>query len=1119
MAAEGEEERMSLEAGEEHMHDDSSSSSENGYSSAEEEEAPQIEWLATTREKRSTAGNRMKSMLAAEEPDDELELLFAEDGEDAGFTDVESDASDVQMDSSSDDEDDQGNADEEEGERELEKQARERRQAARKRKAQEAIPIKFRKKVKTNSAATAAITTPDTASTEPAPRPKKKSERASWLPSPADAPTRASKRETTMLSKEQLHQQMVEREAKRLKQIEAMERKAKKMEALKKPPMTQAERLAEAAIVEKRNAKSLNRWEEAEKQREEERRAKLAALNNRQLSGPVVTFWSGMGEWVDGKLKHVGKIVIIEEKPVKKRASTIGTGKSPDGVKDNNDGEKHEMNSGALPETSEVKGENGAKPDSIETADKQNSEKQSGVSATNTSSDVVMENGEDSPHVAKAGEATANPDVQPKSDDSQQSHEAGPALQQSKNLPPSPPQLKASTVDKGTISDAKTPDTAQPGDPMEIVEPENDKPAAANNQIGGELSLSNPSATIASAETIPMSIKSPETKPTIAKLPEGQPAEPQLAEPQLAEVKPKEAEPEVVSQGEIRPIIEATELKSAEDEAEKPDHPPVAPAVIQSMGTEPTDDTSGEVETEATKLGQVEPEKSGSEEFHPMEVELTAAKSGDIKPVAPNSAETKASELRSLDLPHPPNSGLYTTSMFAPKQQSQIMKPPEMRLPPNSYLAPPPGATQSGLSMPMLGYSPAAANTSNVLAPPNGVQRQSPLSMPQTNPRLPPIPSSTPAPPPPSRLPPPASAAPTKAPNPQPSYKQKPQTTNLNTKPTPVQPQLTPSKSGQQPTHSSQKRASQKSTQSTKKPLENLKSTHANVSKKQNSAPDLPPSPRPSPPPNGKATRNCIILQNFDENAIKEKPVQQHILFGKEMGKLGKPAPAPRCIITNRPARYKDPKTGLPFYDCNAYKEIQKLQRGDYRWSQVVGAWVGTASLAAQGVPARFLDPNAPPPAKPKEVRLEPSSKDNPVTRTTTSTTSAPTGTNQVAATGESSTGPQKPAQPAQPTQPVKAVVLNPPTITSPATKPLDAVKVDPTAPVQIAKPQPIAEATVSTQVDAAPTSKPEPNSALTAATTSATTPATALVTAPPTAPALTVESAPPLDILAPPGQ
>lgn len=273
----------------------------------------QTEWLATTRKRRATAGNRMKSMIANEEPDSDLELLFAEDDDDQGFSDVGDEGSDVHMDSSSDDEDENNANDEDlEGERELERQAKEKRVAQRKRKAQEAIPAKFRKKVRIDPTTASAPT--------PQPRPKKKSERSSWLPSPADLPTRASSRKTTLISKEQLHLQMAEREAKRLKQLAQMEKKQARLEAMKKPPMTQEERIAAAAIVEKRNSKSLNRWEEAEKQREEERLAKLAALNQRTLKGPVITFWSGKGQWDELELRALRPYVtVVEEKPKKKR--------------------------------------------------------------------------------------------------------------------------------------------------------------------------------------------------------------------------------------------------------------------------------------------------------------------------------------------------------------------------------------------------------------------------------------------------------------------------------------------------------------------------------------------------------------------------------------------------------------------------------------------------------------------------------------------------------------------------------------------------------------------------------------------------------------------------------
>ena len=61
--------------------------------------------------------------------------------------------------------------------------------------------------------------------------------------------------------------------------------------------MTQEERLAEAAKIERRNAKSYNRWESKEKERAEEQAAKLAAMRNRKLDGPVIGYWSGVARW------------------------------------------------------------------------------------------------------------------------------------------------------------------------------------------------------------------------------------------------------------------------------------------------------------------------------------------------------------------------------------------------------------------------------------------------------------------------------------------------------------------------------------------------------------------------------------------------------------------------------------------------------------------------------------------------------------------------------------------------------------------------------------------------------------------------------------------------------
>jgi vacuolar protein sorting-associated protein 72 len=79
------------------------------------------------------------------------------------------------------------------------------------------------------------------------------------------------------------------------------------------------------------------------------------------------------------------------------------------------------------------------------------------------------------------------------------------------------------------------------------------------------------------------------------------------------------------------------------------------------------------------------------------------------------------------------------------------------------------------------------------------------------------------------------------------------------------------------------------------------------------------------------------------------------------------PAQHPLCVITNHHARYRDPHTGLPYYNSYAYKEIQKLQSGKYKWSRLVGAWMGLGDYAARGVPKGFLDASELPDVDTKE--------------------------------------------------------------------------------------------------------------------------------------------------------
>ncbi|KLO87136.1 uncharacterized protein LW93_12995 [Fusarium fujikuroi] len=685
-----------------------------------------VEWLATTRKRRSTAGNRMKSMLANEEPDSDLELLFAEDENDQGFSDAEENGSDVQMDSSDDEDENDHNDDDLEGEKELEKQAKERRAAQRKRKAQEAIPAKFRKKVRIDP------TTRMPAPVKPAPRPKKKSERTSWLPSAADLPTRASSRQTTRLSKEQLHQQMVEREARRIKQLAQMQKKAAKLEAMKKPPMTQEERLREAAIVEKRNSKSLNRWEEAEKQREEERRAKLAALHNRTLKGPVITFWSGIGEWM-------GRHMVIEEPAKEKRKR----GEKAKGK----DKDKNKEKAGPI----EDKKEDG----------------QNGTPATN---------GE----IVNAEEGS----------------------QPSQDIPPS-----ITSAEPTAASDSKDTKPATPTKPVEDVT----KPTDA----------SSTSETNGAPPAVP---KTEDIPPPMSMPPPPQP-------------------------------------------------PPTPPSSLAA----PAHLTST---------------------FVPA-------------PSPPRSQDPPPSGLAAPPPPPPTPAGSVSTTNSFVAPPSGLSRPPDSK--PSGVLAapilaPPPGIGINGNAPPMMGFGNPK---SNVLAPPDTSQGAMPPTLTATAPL-----HNTP----PSTISPPPS-------NPSTGVTSISSTTNIQPKTiTPVPP---------------------------------TKSTSPGTPAIAQ-APDS--QTQPSQPSTG--ARNAIVFQNFDDNALKDRSIQTQIIFGRKMNKLSKPSPAPLCVITNHPARYRDPRTDLPYYNAYAYREIQRLTRGEYRWSHILGAWVGSGTYAARGVPERFLNPDKKGPEK-----------------------------------------------------------------------------------------------------------------------------------------------------------
>ena len=301
-----------------HEEDDSDSVA----SSDAEEEENTVESLVAGRERRATAGRWLGSLIAKAAVDDAeqevvdrtLDEIFDEGipEEDIDFQeDAGNDDKDMAM-SESDSEEDAGaeQGDEDlEGERQLRKAERAER-LVRKRKARNALvaPMIPAKKIKT---VPAAPTTESQAT--PKSRVPKKSERQSWLPIEGDAPVRASTRTQTMQNKATVHARMRESEKRRQRTVASMEAAARRKLKEEQPPKTQEERLAEAALVERKNSRSLNKWQLAEEQRQAEQKAKLEALRSKKLEGPIISWYSGPGHWVNGLLKGTGKSFRVAE--------------------------------------------------------------------------------------------------------------------------------------------------------------------------------------------------------------------------------------------------------------------------------------------------------------------------------------------------------------------------------------------------------------------------------------------------------------------------------------------------------------------------------------------------------------------------------------------------------------------------------------------------------------------------------------------------------------------------------------------------------------------------------------------------------------------------------------
>lgn len=280
--------------------------------------------LVLGRAKRATAGNRMQALIQHIDDEDLRNDLLQEDETDQQDYQL-SDTEDVAFGSSDDDDDDEGpprdGQDEDlTGEQELQKQQRlEARKKKRKAHDFANIPLNPLQKRQRLVAQNSLL----------APRPRKKSERISWLPTTDDAPTRSSLRRQTVANKEQTEAKLKESQKRSEKAHELMKIAAEKKAASAVPALTQADRMARALKVEKENSRTLNRWEKAEEERQLAQQARLEALRDRQLEGPVFRYWSGSVIWQGDKIRvkrvhqpKIEPIVEIAEQPPKPKPAS-----------------------------------------------------------------------------------------------------------------------------------------------------------------------------------------------------------------------------------------------------------------------------------------------------------------------------------------------------------------------------------------------------------------------------------------------------------------------------------------------------------------------------------------------------------------------------------------------------------------------------------------------------------------------------------------------------------------------------------------------------------------------------------------------------------------------------
>ncbi|KAF9427852.1 hypothetical protein BGZ94_004005 [Podila epigama] len=101
-------------------------------------------------------------------------------------------------------------------------------------------------------------------------------------------------------------------------------------------------------------------------------------------------------------------------------------------------------------------------------------------------------------------------------------------------------------------------------------------------------------------------------------------------------------------------------------------------------------------------------------------------------------------------------------------------------------------------------------------------------------------------------------------------------------------------------------------------------------------------------PPSQICGRNMVTFVGFDE---EESPTNEWSYIERY------PEKYPMCVVTGLPAKYKDPATGIPYANKEAYKILQKVGRHEYVWSDSLNAYChDVAQVLPRGVPAGMAE-------------------------------------------------------------------------------------------------------------------------------------------------------------------